>query len=62
MFANICHGGSANVYAARRRSDGVPVGELEMIDQYWGGGGGVGGGGGGGGGGEGVGGIEERIF
>ena len=26
VFASICHGGSANVYAARRISDGMPVG------------------------------------
>ena len=25
VFANICHGGSAAVYAGRRRCDGVPV-------------------------------------
>ncbi|CAB3980468.1 serine threonine- kinase pim-1-like [Paramuricea clavata] len=32
VFANICHGGSANVYAARRRSDGVPV-ALKVIEK-----------------------------
>ena len=32
VFANICHGGSGTVYAARRRSDGVPV-ALKVIEK-----------------------------
>ena len=28
VFANICQGGSANVYAAKRQCDGVPVRKL----------------------------------